>query len=51
MGSTFLEGFRWETFDDPSGGYVNYVDQPTALKNNLTYGESHIYSFPLSRTN
>lgn len=40
VGQDFLANFNWETFSDPSGGYVNYLDQGTALNNNLTYGLS-----------
>ena len=50
IGSGFLSGFNWETFDDPSGGYLNYLDQGTALQRNLTYGKnkSHtLFSFAL----
>ena len=38
-GSSFLDGFTWETFDDPTGGRVNYLDQATALARNVTYGK------------
>lgn len=41
VGESFLGGFNWETSNDPSGGYVNYVDQGTAQQRNLTYG-THI---------
>ncbi|KAI0308543.1 concanavalin A-like lectin/glucanase domain-containing protein, partial [Amylostereum chailletii] len=37
IGTGFLKGWRWETFDDPTHGRVNYVDQNTALQHNLTY--------------
>jgi hypothetical protein len=37
-GWDFLNAFKWETLDDPTHGRVNYVDQDTALKTNLTYG-------------
>ena len=37
IGEAFLDNFNWETFSDPSGGFVNYVDQATAIDNNLTY--------------
>lgn len=40
VGKDFLAGFRWETFDDPTHGRVNYVDQTTALQKNLTSGEA-----------
>ena len=38
IGNGFLNGFNWNTFDDPTHGRVNYVDQPTALLSNLTWG-------------
>ena len=40
IGKSFLDNFHWETFSDPSGGFVNYVDQASALSSNLTYGLS-----------
>ena len=39
VGYDFYNGWQWETFDDPTHGYVNYVDQATSKQNNLTYGE------------
>ena len=39
VGSGFLNAFNWETMNDPSNGYVNYIDQATALQRNLTYGK------------
>ncbi|GJE94439.1 glycoside hydrolase family 16 protein [Phanerochaete sordida] len=36
VGYDFYNGFQWETFDDPTHGCVNYVDQDTAKRNNLT---------------
>ena len=46
IGKNFLDGFKWETFDDPTHGRVNYVDQATSLKNNYTYGL--FFSFSIS---
>ena len=40
IGHDFLSGFNWETFNDPTHGRVNFVDQPTALSSNLTYGKA-----------
>lgn len=40
IGEDFLDGFKWETFDDPTHGRVNFVDQQTALNTNLSYGKS-----------
>ena len=40
VGSRFLSGFNWKTFNDPSGGNVNCLDQGTALQRNLTYGKN-----------
>ncbi|KAL5507244.1 hypothetical protein ACEPAH_6700 [Sanghuangporus vaninii] len=37
VGNDFFSGFKWETFDDPTHGRVNYVDQDTAKANNLSY--------------
>ncbi|EJD03023.1 glycoside hydrolase family 16 protein [Fomitiporia mediterranea MF3/22] len=37
IGDGFFSGFRWETFDDPSHGRVNYVDQQTAIAEGLSY--------------
>ncbi|KAI0315868.1 2 beta-glucan [Amylostereum chailletii] len=35
QGSAFLEQFNFKTFDDPTHGYVNYVDRSTAQKEGL----------------
>lgn len=40
IGHDFLNGFNWETFNDPTHGRVNFVDQPTALSSNLSFGAS-----------
>ncbi|CAE6439175.1 unnamed protein product [Rhizoctonia solani] len=37
VGSKFYDAFNFHTFDDPTHGRVNYVDQDYARKNNLTY--------------
>ncbi|KAI0705052.1 concanavalin A-like lectin/glucanase domain-containing protein [Cerioporus squamosus] len=37
IGRDFLQSWTWETFDDPTHGRVNYVDQATALASNLTF--------------
>lgn len=37
-GKDFLGAFNWETFDDPTHGRVNFVNQGTALNTNLSYG-------------
>jgi hypothetical protein len=39
-GHEFLEGWNWETFDDPTHGRVNYVTRDSALALNLTYSKS-----------
>ena len=44
IGYGFLIGFDWETVNDPTNGRVNYVDQPTALWSNLTWGMLHYFS-------
>lgn len=41
IGQDFFGGFNWETFDDPTHGRVNYVDQGTAQQTNLSYGTLH----------
>ena len=38
VGQDFFNRWRWETFDDPTHGRVNYVDQEIAKQNNLSYG-------------
>ncbi|EPQ56970.1 hypothetical protein GLOTRDRAFT_73437 [Gloeophyllum trabeum ATCC 11539] len=40
VGRDFLDGWTWETADDPTHGRVNYVDMHTALSQNLTYASS-----------
>jgi hypothetical protein len=37
IGPDFFEAWNWETFDDPTHGRVNYVDQETAKSSNLSY--------------
>ncbi|KAF8894125.1 concanavalin A-like lectin/glucanase domain-containing protein [Infundibulicybe gibba] len=36
IGESFYSAFKWETFDDPTRGRVNYVDQVTARNTNLS---------------
>ncbi|KAI9207109.1 concanavalin A-like lectin/glucanase domain-containing protein [Polychytrium aggregatum] len=36
-GSNFLSGFSFFVGDDPTNGFVNYVDQNTAVSSNLVY--------------
>lgn len=45
VGDSFKQGFTWETFNDPTGGRVNYVDLPTAQANNLTYSKQSSSNF------
>lgn len=40
IGSDFFSGFDWKTFDDPTHGRVNYVDQQTAMATNLSYASA-----------
>ncbi|KAG8880546.1 hypothetical protein FRB97_000716 [Tulasnella sp. 331] len=40
IGPSFLTGFNWEAIADPTHGAVNYVDQPTAISQNLTFTSS-----------
>ncbi|KAH7339326.1 hypothetical protein B0J17DRAFT_654763 [Rhizoctonia solani] len=37
IGSKFYDAFNFQTFNDPTHGRVNYVDQDYAKRNNLTY--------------
>jgi len=37
IGTDFLSAWSHESISDPTGGRVNYVDQATALSDNLTY--------------
>jgi len=37
IGSDFFDYWNWETFDDPTHGRVNYVDQDTAKNSNLSF--------------
>ncbi|KAH8828333.1 glycoside hydrolase family 16 protein [Flagelloscypha sp. PMI_526] len=41
VGFDFFEGFKWETFDDPTHGRVNYIDQQTAKAQNLSWASDH----------
>ncbi|KDQ07526.1 glycoside hydrolase family 16 protein [Botryobasidium botryosum FD-172 SS1] len=41
IGSSFLTGFKHEAIGDPTHGRVNYVDQATATRLNLTYTNSN----------
>lgn len=38
VGQDFLRDFEWQTFDDPTHGRVDYVDQVTARAQGLTGG-------------
>ena len=47
IGNGFLQGWTYETFDDPTHGNVNYVDQQTAEERGLVEGMSHrLYYLP-----
>jgi hypothetical protein len=39
IGEDFFQNFQWETFDDPTHGRVNYVNQSTARECGYSYGE------------
>ncbi|KAH9923010.1 endo-1,3(4)-beta-glucanase-like protein [Amylocystis lapponica] len=41
VGTDFLSSWTHETISDPTGGRVNYVDQSTALADNLTYASGN----------
>lgn len=40
VGNGFLSGFEHQAISDPTNGRVTYVDQATALANNLTFASS-----------
>ncbi|KAJ3844135.1 glycoside hydrolase family 16 protein [Lentinula raphanica] len=42
-GKNFLDAFNWETFDDPTHGRVNFIDQQTALNTNLSYADDDVF--------
>lgn len=48
-GNDFYSGWKWETFDDPTHGRVNYVDQGYGIANNLTYGPPRDLVYPNSQ--
>lgn len=41
VGTGFLSGFTHEAISDPTHGRVTYVDQATALADNLTYASDN----------
>ncbi|KAF5386130.1 hypothetical protein D9615_002503 [Tricholomella constricta] len=41
IGSSFFDNWRWETFDDPTHGRVNYVDKWAAQAANLSYASDN----------
>ncbi|CAE7094276.1 unnamed protein product [Rhizoctonia solani] len=43
IGTSFLSGFRHEAISDPTHGRVNYVDQSTAQRLNLTYANGNTF--------
>ncbi|EIW83244.1 glycoside hydrolase family 16 protein [Coniophora puteana RWD-64-598 SS2] len=51
MGHGFLDGFSWETMDDPTHGRVNFVDQGTALGKNLTWSSDSQFVMRADHTN
>jgi len=40
--NNFFDGFRFETLDDPTNGYVDYIDEETAWKEGLIAYTSNI---------
>ena len=44
-GSDFFSGFQFETFDDPTHGYVDFVNQSVAESNGLisTNSQNQVY--------
>ncbi|KAG8934493.1 hypothetical protein FRC02_009840 [Tulasnella sp. 418] len=43
IGPSFLSGFRHENIPDPTHGRVTYVDQATAVAQNLTYANGNTF--------
>ncbi|KZS90843.1 2 beta-glucanase [Sistotremastrum niveocremeum HHB9708] len=43
VGQQFLSSFSFNTFADPTHGRVNYVDQPTAQAQNLTFASGNTF--------
>ena len=43
VGTGFLSGFTHEAISDPTHGRVTYVDQATALADNLTYASGDTF--------
>ena len=43
IGKDFLVGFEHEAIDDPTHGRVTYVNEATALKQNLTYAHGDTF--------
>ena len=43
VGTGFLSGFEHEAIADPTNGRVNYVDQATALADNLTFASGDTF--------
>ncbi|TDL28057.1 hypothetical protein BD410DRAFT_894166 [Rickenella mellea] len=40
IGQDFMHGFNWETFDDPTHGRVNFVNQSVAVQANLSFASA-----------
>jgi len=43
VGTGFYEYFDWEAISDPTHGRVNYVDQATSIKENLTFASQDTF--------
>lgn len=43
VGTDFLTAFEWQNIPDPTNGRVNYVDQPTALSQNLSFAQGDTF--------
>lgn len=43
-GQDFFNRWKWETFNDPTHGRVNYVDRDTARAKSLSYGEPSLFT-------
>ncbi|EJD01317.1 glycoside hydrolase family 16 protein [Fomitiporia mediterranea MF3/22] len=51
VGDDFYKYFIWDTFDDPTQGRVNYVDQATARKRNLASATASSFIMKVDDTN
>ncbi|THV04719.1 endo-beta-glucanase [Dendrothele bispora CBS 962.96] len=50
-GTDFLSAFEWQAIDDPTHGRVRYVDQASALNQNLTFASGNHFILRSDYTN